>query len=514
MRRFSPPESPAVSPTTGSYPNIMPMMANKHMKPAAMKSIMATPVTYIPPLCDGACGTTPRSQQPMWSMMWQEIMQMMRMMPNMCWAMLTQRKHMSWAAMGDMMIHTMLTCMEMCMMVMAVPLWMMMPGAMFAMWMCTCALMVMGMCWMLNGREQMHMCAMESEGWMMGPEMDNEKWMFMGGMGMNSRHCHQQALPMLSRMFNRPMMCICMPTWGMPFDMMCLMLQRCMVMPSQVRRNLYAQMRTALLDDSMHRCVVLCHNDSAVLVSQAMAQLCSDLPAEKMCKLEIYSFGAAACEFMTPRGESTMDSEPAHHQSMDMMMNDRKGVHMEHFAMTTDPFAQMGVLESVRQNMSGRFCGGVFIMDNKKAMSMGKMSQDAMNMQMMCSGLMMEDYMMMMFSAQMSMGASSGTPSCMDSNMMIDRDCAEKREIAAMSNYYAASQTKKGSKRLSWTGLAATAGQKNGVSAGMIGLEQARKGCKGCNGHKAREVSWLSRYVSIGRMMDKNMSEGSMARSP
>ncbi|KAK4175094.1 hypothetical protein QBC36DRAFT_302279 [Triangularia setosa] len=490
------------------------MMANMNMKPAAMKSMMATPVTYIPPLCDSACGTTPRSQQPMWSMMWQEMMQMMRMMPSMCWAMLIQRKHMSWADVGDIMIHTMLTCMEMCMMVMAIPLWMMMPGAMFAMWMCICTLVVMGMCWMLNDKEQMHMYAMESEGWMMGQEMDNEKWMFMGGMGTSSRHCRQQTLPMLSRMFNRPIMCICMPTWGMPFDMMCTMLQRCMMMPSQVRRNLYAQVRTALLYNSMHRCVVLCHNDSTVLVSQAMAQLYSDLPAEKMCKLEIYTFGAAACEFMMPRGESNMDSEPDHHLSMDMVMNDRKGVHMEHFAMTTDPFAQMGVLESVRQNMSGRFCGSVFIMDNKKAISMGKSSQGIMNMQMMCSGLMMEDYMMMMFPSQMSMGASSGAPNCMDSNMMIGRDCAEKREIAAMSNYHAASQTKKSGKCLSWTGLAATAGQRNGVSPGMIGLEQARKGCKRCNGHKAREVSWLSRYVSIGHMMDKSMSESNMAHSP
>lgn len=70
------------------------------------------------------------------------------------------------------------------MMVMVVLFWMMMFGVMFVMWMCICVLMVMGMCWMFNGREQMYMCFMEFEGWMMGLEMDNEKWMFMGGMGM------------------------------------------------------------------------------------------------------------------------------------------------------------------------------------------------------------------------------------------------------------------------------------------------------------------------------------------
>lgn len=322
-------------------------------------------------------------------------------------------------------------------------------------------------------------------------------------------------LPMLCRMFGRPMMCVCMPTWGMPFDMICMMMQRCMTMPSQVRRNLYAQMRTALLDDSMMRCVVMCHNDSAVLVSQAVSQLCCDLPAEKMRKLEIYTFGAAASEFILPAGESMMESSPMH-PSTDMMEAERKGVHVEHFAMMNDPFAQMGVLQSVRQNMDGRYCGGVFVMNAAAMMKNGKMMNEKImskNMPMMpinCSGLMMEDYMMALFPAQMMMcmgAGASAAASCrsmMDSTMGIDRECAEKREIAAMSNYHAASQMKKGSKRLSWTGLAAGAGQKNGMSAGMIGLEIARRGCKDCDGHKGREVSWLMRYMTIGNaMMDK-----------
>ncbi|KAK4187427.1 hypothetical protein QBC35DRAFT_463850 [Podospora australis] len=494
--------SPAVSPAMTTAPSMIPM---PNMKAGIMSNMMTTPVTYIPPLCDGACGTTPRSQMPMWSMMRMEMMQMMRMIPSMCWTMLTHRQHMTWADMGDMMMRTVLACMEMGMMVMVIPLWLMMPGAMFAMWMATCAMVVMGMCWMLNGKEQTHMCNMESEGWMMGPEMENEKWMFMGGMGMSNRHCHMQTLPAMSRMFNRPMMCVCMPTWGLPFDMMCMMMQRCMMMPSQVRRNLYDQMRSALLDDSMHRCVVMAHNDAAVIVSQAVSQLCCDLPTEKLRKLEIYTFGAAASEFLMPVGESMMDSEPSLHSTPDMM-TERKGVHVEHFAMATDPFAQMGVLQSVRQNMNGRFCGGVVIMNNNMPM------KSNMNMMEMCCGMMMEDYLMALFPAQMSTGAGATYRSVLDSPMMIDRDCAEKREIAAMGNCHASSalMKKRGGKRLSWTGLAATAGQKNGINAGMVGLERARKGCKGCDGHMGREVSWLVRYVNMGHAMhmDKNMTNG------
>ena len=98
--------------------------------------------------------------------------------------------------------------------------------------------------------------------------------------------------------------------------------------------------------------------------------------------------------------------------------------------------------------------------------------------------------------------------SVLDSVMLIDRDCAEKREITAMTNYYTASSARKDSKRLSWTGLATMAGQKNGVSAGMVGLEMARKGCRGCDGHRAREVSWLVRYVSIGQITDAKQGAG------
>jgi hypothetical protein len=295
------------------------------------------------------------------------------------------------------------------------------------------------------------------------------------------------------------MVCICRPTYGLPFDMVAMMLQRCMPMPSQTRRNLYSQMRCALLDDSVNRCVVLAHNDGAVIVSQAVTQLCADLPSEKLRNLQIYTFGAAAGEFMMPLGDMAMEPEPAH-QSGDGS-SARHGIHVEHFAMISDPFAQMGVLQSVRQDMQGRFCGSVFILNdnNSNTPSPKKPRRRVMPP---CSGLRIEDYLMALFPTQMMPDTPSHPESplrrnALDSVMAIDRDCAEKREIAAMSSYHAASQAKKGGKRLSWTGLAAVAGQRNGMNAGMVALEMARKGCRNCDGHKGREISWLARYVAI-----------------
>ncbi|KAK1836745.1 hypothetical protein QBC39DRAFT_247235 [Podospora conica] len=490
---------------------------------------MSSPVTYIPALCDGACGTTPRSQMPMMAMLRREMAQMMQMMPALCWAMLTRPQQMSWADMGDMMMHTMLACMEMCMMAAALPLCMMLPGAMFMTWMTVCAMMVMAMCWMLNGREQMHQCSSGAEGWMMDHDASNdEKWMFIGGMGMSSRHTHTTTLPLLSRLFSRPMTCICHPTLGLPFDMLAMMLQRCLPLPSLARRNLYAQMRVALLDDATTRCVVLAMNSGAVLAAQAVAALCADLPADKLRKLEVYTFGSAACEFVLPVGEANLECESGSHESM---MAERKGVHVEHFAMASDPFAQMGVLKSVRRDMEGRYCGGVFVMNGSNMMMGG---QGMMGMMMDSCGLMMEDYMMAMFPGQMGGMMMAGgnnkntmmmptTTSMLDCVMHVDRDCAEKREIAAMACYHHAASHAgmmmggsgmgmamrgKSGKRMSWTGLPMSNGameQKNGMSAGQMGLEMARKGCQGCKGHMGREVSWLARYVSGMMMM---MGEG------
>ncbi|KAK0644177.1 hypothetical protein B0T16DRAFT_417260 [Cercophora newfieldiana] len=557
--------TPLASPDMGSSPMMgsgsvsgpapMANIAMGGMNGNGASGMKSSPVTYIPPLCDGACGTLPRSQQGVMGMLRREMMEMVGMMPGMGWAAMRQcmgmrmgmGMGMSIGDVRDVMMHGMLACMEMGMMMAGLPICLMMPGMVSMMWMACCALVVIGMCRMINGREQMCQC---SEG--AGQEVEDEKWMFVGGMGMSSRRCHRVTLPMMSRLFNRPMTCICMPTYGLPFDMVMMMLQRCLAMPTQAHRNLYAQMRCALLDDSMHRCVVLCHNHSATTVSHVVSQLCADLPMEKLRKLEIYTFGSAAPEFMMPLGESNLEMDaplnPSQQQHpADMMSSpssssaDRKTIHIEHFAMAHDPFAQAGILRSVRRDMDGRTCGGVFIMTPSPAPAKQQSSRQMMTMNHMMTGTTMEDYLCALFPSQMmslmtpSSSSSSTSPpqatatprSMLEHTMHIDRDCAEKREITAMTNYHAASSHShgrtggKGAKRLSWTGLAAASSsgngngsaQKgmNGVSAGMMGLEMARKGCKDCNGHKGREVSWLVRYVGgMGMGMGIGVMNGSM----
>lgn len=146
-------------------------------------------ITYIPPLRDGACGTTLRTQQqPAMSAFRHELASMWRVLPGLCRGLLLARPEkppMSWAEAAGMALRVVLACFEMAVLMVAVPVWMVLPGGMFAVWLGGCAGVVWGMCWVLNGREQVFVCnAASSGGWMMGQEGEDEKWLFVGGMGM------------------------------------------------------------------------------------------------------------------------------------------------------------------------------------------------------------------------------------------------------------------------------------------------------------------------------------------
>jgi hypothetical protein len=298
-------------------------------------------------------------------------------------------------------------------------------------------------------------------------------------------------------------------------DLLSLLVHRNTPFPSDTTRILYTQVRSSLLDTSVNRVVILSHNLGSLPVSKALSQVFSDLPADKLSKLEIYTFGAATAEFVLPTGEAPLSapSSPSltngGHQSHQPILERRthRLPHVEHFALTSDPFACIGALRASKETLETRFCGGVFVMDPPTAARNATTTATAQAAATTPSatGLSLSTYLTALFPTQMT--SSRHTPSMLDEVMLIDRDVAEKREFAAMSNFAAlrsSASPRDGKKeRLSWTGLGATAGQKrDGMSKvvmdGIAGLEMARKGCKDCDGHRGREVSWLVRYVNVG----------------
>jgi hypothetical protein len=111
---------------------------------------------------------------------------MMSMMPTMFTSLWTELMYhgrsMSWADVGDILIHVCLTIMELYMIVAVIPLFLIMPGAVSALWCGACAMMIMGLARMLNGKNRVIRCMAGSDGWMMGQEAEDEKWIYVGGL--------------------------------------------------------------------------------------------------------------------------------------------------------------------------------------------------------------------------------------------------------------------------------------------------------------------------------------------
>lgn len=148
----------------------------------------STPMTYIPPLIDGACGTVLRAEQPTASLLRDDVKAMARMIPNMfrsLWSeLLCNGRKMSWADMCDALVHVNLTVMELAMMVGMIPLWLVLPGLAFAGWCAVCVMIIASFSKLVNGKNRVIRCAAGSDGWMMGQEAEDERWIYVGGMGL------------------------------------------------------------------------------------------------------------------------------------------------------------------------------------------------------------------------------------------------------------------------------------------------------------------------------------------
>lgn len=219
----TPPNPLPNHPPTKTKPNII--INNNNPNPATMPSPPPT-LTYIPPLRDGASGTTPRSQHPLLATIRHELTHTLRLLPTLCWALLFQRRHrgthhphhqphhhqhrrpqmsrlqIPWTDTAETALYLLLACFEVEVLLAAVPLWVVLPGVGFAVWVGGCAGVVAAGCKVLNagrGEQWVYGCdAVDSGGggggvgadggWMMGQEMEaeaeDEKWLFLGGMGM------------------------------------------------------------------------------------------------------------------------------------------------------------------------------------------------------------------------------------------------------------------------------------------------------------------------------------------
>lgn len=176
--------SPLHSPTQMAMGN---PMGNTMARKVSLTTLKAsTPMTYIPPLIDGACGTVLRAEQPTATLFWEDVKAMVKAGPaffQSLWnQVLCSGKKMAWADMVDVTIHVALTLLEMAVMVNFIPLFLFLPGFFFALWFGFCVMLIAGLSRIVNGKNRVIRCAAGSDGWMMGQESEDERWIYVGGM--------------------------------------------------------------------------------------------------------------------------------------------------------------------------------------------------------------------------------------------------------------------------------------------------------------------------------------------
>lgn len=180
MPWISPLDSPNASPRSG-YSKLTNGVHN--LGPGQMPLA----VTFVPSLIDGACGTLPNPRRSTIERMRSDMSHAFALLPDMVRAAAPRRwSSMSRMEMVEMAQHLCLAMVEMCVLTWTVPLWACLPGVLFAAWVGCCMSVIMGMVWMLNGRRSgRHMIRSTVAGdWMMGQDMEDERWFFVGGMGM------------------------------------------------------------------------------------------------------------------------------------------------------------------------------------------------------------------------------------------------------------------------------------------------------------------------------------------
>lgn len=177
----SPSASPAPSPRTkalwklnGISPTTVP-----HSRPTSS----SPSVTYIPPLIDGACGTTPNTRRPFAQQLQHEISQAARLLPTLIVGAAVAR-----ASIFEAAQHVALALLECCILALTIPLWLVLPGVFFAIWLGCCSALILAVSSSLNGGRRargqiIQTPSPSADGWMMGQENDDEQWFFVGGLG-------------------------------------------------------------------------------------------------------------------------------------------------------------------------------------------------------------------------------------------------------------------------------------------------------------------------------------------
>ncbi|PGG96703.1 hypothetical protein GX51_07702 [Blastomyces parvus] len=190
-----------------------------------------------------------------------------------------------------------------------------------------------------------------------------ERWIFVNGVMVGNRGLANNCAR-LSQTFGRPITGIHNPTNGLVWDIIECIFQRSFAYNTYSIRYTYDHLKHCLTDPTVHKVVLIAHSQGGIIVSMALDLLFTNLSAENMAKLEVYTFGSAAAHFNNPMRAIQTTSAPTSTPSVSSSTRRRrtKGVirYIEHYVNGDDIVPRWGVMYNVRLAKT-RYSGRVFI---------------------------------------------------------------------------------------------------------------------------------------------------------
>lgn len=159
-----------------------------------------------------------------------------------------------------------------------------------------------------------------------------------------------------AKTFGRPVTGIHNRTYGLAGDLIECVIQRSFSFMGEDTRFALDYVKACLADPTVKTVVLLGHSQGGIIISLILDRLFSDLPAENMAKLEIYTFGNAAAHFNNPLSTIAQPASP-----LGIPKPTRIIPHIEHYANSEDMVTRWGVLYNVRNVLENRFSGQVFV---------------------------------------------------------------------------------------------------------------------------------------------------------
>lgn len=148
------------------------------------------------------------------------------------------------------------------------------------------------------------------------------------------------------------------PTDGIIFDLIQCLIERNFAYCTSDVRNAYTQIKSALLDKTHDKVVLILHSQGGIEGALIVDWLLDEIPQSLMQQLEIYTFGNAANHFNNPHRDVSglgLDAEKDHNSAL---ITEKAIKYIEHYGNSGDFVARWGILNFTK--IANRYMGRIF----------------------------------------------------------------------------------------------------------------------------------------------------------